>query len=298
MEKNRLAFIIPAYRAQYLHRLLGSLVIQKDRNFKVYVFDDASPEDIASIAGEFEDRLDLSYHRFPDNLGVKGHPTHLARCLAQIGDEPLVWFLADDDELTRDAVGQVRRAARRLEECEVFHLETDWINESSELTGKGRRSGWLFPLTAARLFRRIFEAGMPAPLSSFVFRRQALDRAMFQIRDVNRSPLTLAFAATGTEGRIGRVRRARLWRRPPVDEAPLEKAAQMLSFFAWSEYFFGEQYPLTPRKRVDVFATCAAAMYPALPEEEIRKEFLQMRVFEREMSKGRGKRILHRHLSK
>ena len=292
---EELAIIIPAFRGLHLHRALSSLRLQKDRHFRVYVCDDASPDEIASVAAEFEDTLDLTYCRFEENYGATRPSAHLQRCLDQTRGEGLVCFFSDNNEWTVDAVRQIRRAAERRTEVDVFHLNTVFIDEASVRTGDGRRFGRR--LDARKLFRRIFVKGAPAPMSSFVFRRPALDRAMFQIKDIFRSPLTLVFAAIGIEGELFTVRRARLLKRAG-ESMTLEKALQLQSFFFWSEYFFGESYPLSPRDRVELFAARAADMYPALSEEEIREKFLQFRVFEREMGKGRGKRILHRALFK
>ncbi len=302
MEQKDLAIVILAYRGAHLHRALSSLQLQKDKHFRVYVCDDASPDDIHGMLGEFEDSLDMTYTRFEENFGIRRQGAHLARCLSLVRDERIVCFFSDDNELSRDAVGRIRRMAGRHPETEVFHLNTDFVNASSELTGKGKRYGR--KMRPAALFRRIFCKQAPAPLSSFFFRREALQRAMFQIQDISRAPLTLVFAAAGVGGRVMTPCRGRLLKRPHSSDyssnpaTTLEKAVQMQSFFGWSEYFFGDRYPLNPRDRVELFARHAAAMYPARTEEEILEKFLTFRVFEREFGKGRGKRILHRTLVK
>ena len=298
-----LAIILLAYRGAHIHRALSSLQLQKDNNFRVYVCDDASPDDIAGMVSEFEDRLDVVYVRFDENFGIRRQSEHLARCLAQTKGEEVVAFFSDDNELTSDAVRRVRRVARRHPEMQVFHLNTTYINETSEQTGEGKR--FCRRMAPPALFKRIFKAEAPAPLSSFFFRRAALEKAMFQIQNVSRAPLTLVFAAVGPEGKLLTVRRARLLKRLHSSDyssnpaTALEKAQQMQSFFGWTEYFFEDgKYPLKPKDRVELFARHAAGMFPARTEEEIQEQFLRFRVFEREFGKGRGKRILHRSLSK
>ena len=44
-----IAFIVPAYRAADLHKTLQSLAMQTDRDFSVYLADDAVPEDLSAI---------------------------------------------------------------------------------------------------------------------------------------------------------------------------------------------------------------------------------------------------------
>lgn len=295
-----IAIILLAYRGVRLHRVLSSFLLQKDKNFRVYVCDDASPDDIAGTVLEFEDRLDLVYYRFAEHLGIAQASAHYERCLEKTGGESLVCFFSDDNELTPDAIRRIRRAARRYPEIPVFHLNTAYIDGTSGRTGEGKR--FCRKMTAQNTFKRIFKAGAPAPMSSFFFRRAALEGAMFQIKEVSRSPLTLVFAALGAQGSLMTPWRARLLKRPhSLDEKfnpdSMEKVQQMLSFFGWTEYFF-ENYPLNPRERVELFASYAARLYPARSESEVAAQFLRFRVFERDFGKLRGKRILHRSLSK
>ena len=295
-----LAIILLAFRGAHLHRALSSLQLQRDKNFRVYVCDDASPDDIAGTVSEFEDRLDLVYYRFAEHLGIAQQSAHLARCLEKTGSEGLICFFSDDSELTPDAVRRIRRAARNHPDVPVFHLNTAYINETSERTGEGKR--FFRQMMSPALFRRIFQAGAPAPLSSFFFRRAALEGAMFQIKEVSRAPLTLVFAALGAQGSLFTPWRARLLKRPhSLDDKSnpdsLERVQQVLSFFGWTEYFF-EKYPLKPKERVELFASYAAMLYPARPESEVADLLLRFRVFERDFGKLRGKRILHRSLSK
>ena len=67
---NKLAIIIPAYKPNYLAETLESLAVQTNKNFRVYVGDDASPHDIKKIVDEFHNTLDIRYHRFQENMGA------------------------------------------------------------------------------------------------------------------------------------------------------------------------------------------------------------------------------------
>lgn len=66
---KRLAIIIPAYKENFLFETLQSLANQTNKDFNVYVGDDCSPYDLQSIVSRFEDRLDIHYVRFSENLG-------------------------------------------------------------------------------------------------------------------------------------------------------------------------------------------------------------------------------------
>lgn len=65
--KNKLAIIIPAYKACFFREVLDSIVRQSNRDFTVYIGDDASPDDLESIVSDYKDKLDIFYFRFEQN---------------------------------------------------------------------------------------------------------------------------------------------------------------------------------------------------------------------------------------
>ena len=54
--KNKLAIIIPAYKACFFREVLDSIVRQSNRDFTVYIGDDASPDDLESIVSDYKDK--------------------------------------------------------------------------------------------------------------------------------------------------------------------------------------------------------------------------------------------------
>lgn len=94
--EHQLAIIIPAYKSKYLNAALDSFVNQTDKRFKIYVGDDASPENIEAICAQYGDRLEISYLRFPNNLGSKSLTAQWNRCI-ELSTEPWVWLFSDDD---------------------------------------------------------------------------------------------------------------------------------------------------------------------------------------------------------
>ncbi len=109
MNGHRLDVVIPAHKAQFLGETLESLALQDDRAFRVWVGDDASPDDLAGVCARFSDRLDLVHHRFADNLGATDLVGQWTRCVA-LGDSPWVWLFSDDDVASPGCVGALRRA--------------------------------------------------------------------------------------------------------------------------------------------------------------------------------------------
>ena len=127
MQKT-LAFVIPAYKADYLERTLSSLAYQSCKDFTLYVGDDASPKDLQSIVERFRDRLNINYVRFEGNLGGKDLVAHWERCLALCRDEEWVCLFSDDDLLEENCVASFKEA-EVPDDVDVLHWNLDIIDE-------------------------------------------------------------------------------------------------------------------------------------------------------------------------
>jgi glycosyltransferase involved in cell wall biosynthesis len=130
-----LAIVLPAYRTRFLREALASLETQTSRQFRLYVFDDASSEDVPGIVAGFRDRLPLEYHRFEENLGGKNLIAHWERCIARTGPEPWIWLFSDDDiaaptcvEVFLDALTQDRNPV------DLWRFDLEFIDEAGRVS--------------------------------------------------------------------------------------------------------------------------------------------------------------------
>jgi glycosyltransferase involved in cell wall biosynthesis len=131
--KADLAVIVPAYRARYLGEALASLAAQTDQRFRVYVFDDASPDDLASVVGPFRHRLDLVYRRFEDNLGGRNLVAQWTRCIRSTGSEPWIWVFADDDIADPGCVAAFHQAMRETGAvCDLWRFNLSFIDANGQ----------------------------------------------------------------------------------------------------------------------------------------------------------------------
>ena len=64
-----LAIIIPYYKFTFFEATLQSLADQTNKQFKVYIGDDASPDSPETILKKYHGKFDFVYHRFEKNLG-------------------------------------------------------------------------------------------------------------------------------------------------------------------------------------------------------------------------------------
>jgi glycosyltransferase involved in cell wall biosynthesis len=103
MDKYLLAIVIPAFKPDFLHDTLESLANQTDRNFCVYIGDDASPHRLDLIIDGFRSHLNIYYKRFTTNLGGISLVAHWNRCIS-LTSEPYLCLFSDDDIMSSDCV--------------------------------------------------------------------------------------------------------------------------------------------------------------------------------------------------
>lgn len=99
-----LAIIIPYYKLTFFEATLQSLANQTDKRFKVYIGDDASPEDPVTLLKKYQGKFDFEYHRFEKNLGSISLVKQWERCITLTREEEWIMILGDDDYLDITAV--------------------------------------------------------------------------------------------------------------------------------------------------------------------------------------------------
>lgn len=102
-----LAIVIPYYKLTFFEETLLSLAGQTDKRFKVYIGDDASPENTEFLLKKINGQFDFRYHRFESNLGKISLTKHWERCIDLIGDEKWIMVLGDDDVLGKNVVKEL-----------------------------------------------------------------------------------------------------------------------------------------------------------------------------------------------
>lgn len=115
-----LAIIIPYYKLTFFEATLNSLANQTDKRFKVYIGDDASPEEPTQLLNQFQGKFNFKYHRFKINLGSVSLTKHWERSIGLSGTEEWLMILGDDDVLELDVVSKFYE---NLDKIEVFEIQ-------------------------------------------------------------------------------------------------------------------------------------------------------------------------------
>jgi glycosyltransferase involved in cell wall biosynthesis len=100
-----LAIIIPAYKGRFLAEAIRSVLAQTDQRFRLYVFDDCSPENLAEIVHPLLAGTRHLYQRFAENLGGTALADQWSRCVRMTA-EPWVWVFSDDDVMEPECVAE------------------------------------------------------------------------------------------------------------------------------------------------------------------------------------------------
>ena len=130
---NVLAIVIPYYKLAFFEATLRSLKTQTDQRFKVYIGDDASPEDCSFLLKKFEGEFTVHYHRFENNLGRKCLAMQWERCIALSANEEWVMILGDDDVLGDNVVEGFYREFEKFNRLSnVVRYATIVLNEQND----------------------------------------------------------------------------------------------------------------------------------------------------------------------
>ena len=129
-----LAIIIPYYKLTYFEATLKSLANQSDKRFKVFVGDDASPEDCTPLIAKYKPQFDLEYHRFETNFGGSNLTQQWKRCIDLSKNEQWLMILGDDDVLEAKAIASFYENINEINsnECKVIRFASRYIDENQK----------------------------------------------------------------------------------------------------------------------------------------------------------------------
>jgi glycosyltransferase involved in cell wall biosynthesis len=165
-----LAIIIPFYKLTFFEETIQSLAIQTDKRFKVYIGDDASPDDCSSLLEQFRGKFDFVYHRFESNLGGISLTQQWDRCIALSKGEEWIMVLGDDDVLGDTVVESFYKNEP------IFKYKTNVVRfATKKIFGKSNYRDDIFahPVweEATAAFYKKFDKTSRSTLSEYIFTR-------------------------------------------------------------------------------------------------------------------------------
>lgn len=128
-----LAIVLPAYKSKFLEETLQSIRDQTDQRFTLYVFDDASPENIQKIVEQTSIEADVIFKRFDVNVGGKSLTKQWERCIQETADEEWIWLFSDDDIMTPNCVESFYESLQENPGYSAYRFNTKKVSAEGEV---------------------------------------------------------------------------------------------------------------------------------------------------------------------
>lgn len=166
-----LAIIIPYYKLTFFEATLESLANQIDRRFKVYIGNDASPENPEDLLEKFKGKIDFVYNRFEKNIGEISLVKQWERCVALSVEEEWVMILGDDDVLGTNVVESFYK---NIEEIKSVSNVVRFATSKIDVNGRETSLKYYHPKIESSI--DFFFRDTRSSLSEYVFnKKQVLD---------------------------------------------------------------------------------------------------------------------------
>lgn len=164
-----LAIVIPYFKLTFFEATLESLANQTDKRFKVYIGDDASPENPSDLLENYRGKFNFVYHRFESNLGGISLTQQWERCIALCGEEEWIMILGDDDVLGENVV---EAFYKNLEEIKLVSNVVRFA--SCRIDGEGIITSSVYHHPRLESSVEFFFRGVRSSLSEYVFNKEKI----------------------------------------------------------------------------------------------------------------------------
>lgn len=119
----KLAIVIPYYKIDFFEETIKSVAEQTNKNFVLYIGNDASPENPQPIIEKYFNHNEYHYFGYKENLGGKNLALQWERILENVTEE---WFqiLGDDDVLASNFVEEFYHSKEYCDDQNIHCIKT------------------------------------------------------------------------------------------------------------------------------------------------------------------------------
>lgn len=132
-----LAIVLAAFKPTYLRRAVESVLSQTNKEFNLYIFDDASPHDLRAELEDLPSAQDC-YHRFEKNVGATSVVQQWMRCISHTNEEPWIWIFSDDDVMDQNCVDSFYSTLQKYPNHPAYRFNTKKIDGEGNLIRENR----------------------------------------------------------------------------------------------------------------------------------------------------------------
>lgn len=169
-----LAIVIPYYRSTFFEATLKSLATQTNKNFKVYIGDDNSPNDPTQILAKYTYQFDFEYTKFETNLGKNNLVHQWNRCIDLATSSDWILILGDDDVLDANVIASFHDHKSKFENYNVVRFASCKINENGDVISNVYENPTI-ELATDFIFR-----DNRSSLSEYVFKKEQIHKIGFK----------------------------------------------------------------------------------------------------------------------
>ncbi len=175
-----LAIVIPYFKIKFFENCLLSLKNQGNKDFVVYIGNDASLDDPSEILEEYSKFFKIVYIRFKENLGGTSLVSQWNRCIDLVENQEWIMVLGDDDRLGQGCVEEFYHSLDQIKknDISVIRFATKVINSRGQIIS----TKFIHPQcenSKQFLFRKL-EGNTRSSLSEYIFKKEIMLQEKFK----------------------------------------------------------------------------------------------------------------------
>lgn len=127
------SFVLPAYKATFLHQAIDSILAQSYTNYELIIVNDASPENLDEIVYAYTDNR-IKYYVNPENIGGKNLVAQWNHCIDYAKGDYIV-LAADDDLYHPHFLANCMKLAMKYPEVDLIRSRVEQIDVNNNIIG-------------------------------------------------------------------------------------------------------------------------------------------------------------------
>ena len=127
----KFSITIPAYKSQFLHECIESVLMQTYEDFELVIVDDNSPYHLEKIVGGFNDSR-IRYYRNEKGFGGLHVVGNWNKCLEYAQGEYII-CMGDDDRLLPNCLIDYAELINKYPGLDIYHARTEMIDENRQV---------------------------------------------------------------------------------------------------------------------------------------------------------------------
>ncbi len=175
-----LAIVIPYFKIKFFEDCLLSLKNQVNKDFVVYIGNDASLDDPSEILEVYSKFIKIIYLRFGENLGGTSLVSQWSRCIDLVGNQEWIMVLGDDDKLGPGCVDQFYHSLDQMKknDISVVRFATKIINSRGQIISQ-KYVHPQYENSKNFLFRKL-KGNTRSSLSEYIFKKEIVLQEKFK----------------------------------------------------------------------------------------------------------------------